>query len=384
MTNDRPSENAVRMALGDAGPSYPFAEFLHRDHGELAPGTPYSPALYPTSIYALPGEPAGEFQYARWANPGWSALERALGHLDDARAVIFPSGAAAVTSLLASQLKAGDRVLLQSDAYMGTRSAAEKFFATLGIEVRTCPSARIGDQDFTGLRLVLVETPSNPGLDIVDIHALAQRVHAGGALLAIDNTLMTPLGQRPLDLGADAVVYSGTKVLGGHSDVLFGHLASRSDRLIASVAEWRRVCGAIPGPFEAWQLQRSLETLELRVCRMHENALTLARCLAAHRAPRSVVYPGLAAHPGHETARQQMRGFGALIGLTLANREAAERFIDTCRYLRATTSFGGLHSSAERRARWGDAVADGFIRVSVGCEPTAELVGEVLRALDAA
>jgi cystathionine gamma-lyase len=192
---------------------------------------------------------------------------------------------------------------------------------------------------------------------------------------------MTPLGQQPLELGADAVVYSDTKVLNGHSDLVFGHVASRDAAILDRVEEWRRVCGAIPGPFEAWQLLRSLETLELRVARMHDNALALAHALAGHPAVRAVTYPGLATHPGHALARSQMRGFGALVGVTLADREAAEGFIARCRYLRPTTSFGGLHSSAERRARWRDAVPDGFIRLSAGCEPTQALCAEILRAL---
>jgi cystathionine gamma-lyase len=265
---------------------------------------------------------------------------------------------------------------------MGTRTAAEKYVAPNGVAVGFCKTAQLASLPFDGYRLILLETPSNPGLDLVDIGECARRAHAAGSLLAIDNTLMTPLGQRPLDLGADAVVYSDTKVLNGHSDLVFGHVATRDPRLLADVVDWRRVCGAIPGPFEAWMLQRGLETLELRLARMHANALALAQALARHRAAVLVTYPGLPAHPAHELAKVQMSGFGALIGLTLADKQTAERFIDSCPYLRPTTSFGGLHSSAERRTRWGDSVAEGFIRLSVGCEPTRALCAAVLQSMD--
>ncbi len=360
-----------------------FADFLHRDTASVAPGAAYAPAIVPTSIYGLASEPSGEYQYARWANPGWTALERALGMLENAQALIFPSGAAAVASLLASQLRPGERVLLQADGYMGTRTAAQKYLAPMGVHVDACATAQIGARPLAGYRLILLESPSNPGLDLIDIRACAQRAHSAGATLVIDNTLMTPLAQRPLELGADAVVYSDTKVINGHSDAVFGHVASRDAALMAGVNEWRRVMGAIPGPFETWMVQRGLETLELRLTRMHANALALATALA-QRGAVQVTYPGLPAHPGHALAKTQMNGFGALIGLVFADAPTAERFLVQCRYLRSTTSFGGLHSSAERRARWGDAVPEGFIRLSAGCEPTQDLCAEVVRAVDAA
>ncbi|SPE23515.1 putative cystathionine gamma-lyase [Burkholderiales bacterium] len=380
MDPDRQAQAGEGAAPAGAGGR--FADYLHRDSKHLAPGAPFAPAIVPTSIYSLASEPSGEYQYARWSNPGWTALEQALGALEQASAVIFPSGAAAVASLLASMLQPGERLLLQSDGYMGTRTAAQRYFASNGVLVETCSTAQVAAHPFDGYRLILLETPSNPGLDLVDIGDSAQRAHAAGAALVIDNTLMTPLGQSPLDLGADAVVYSDTKVLNGHSDLVFGHVASRDPQLLAGVLDWRRICGAIPGPFEAWLLQRGLETLELRLARMHANALALAQALAEHGAAVQVCYPGLPSHPAHALASAQMNGFGALIGLTLADQDAAERFIQGCRYLRPTTSFGGLHSSAERRARWGDAVAAGFIRLSVGCEPTQALRAEVLRSMD--
>jgi cystathionine gamma-lyase len=359
-----------------------FADFLHREPKDLPPGTPYAPAIVPASMYALPGEPTGPYQYARWSNPGWTALEEALGALEGAGAAAFPSGSAAIAALFATCLRPGDRLLLQSDGYMGTRTTAQRFVAPQGVEVRTLRTSEIAACDFAGVRLALLETPSNPGLDLFDIRSAAQRLHAAGGRLVVDNTLMTPLAQAPLELGADATVYSDTKLMNGHSDAIFGHVATRDAGLLAGVLEWRRVCGAIPGPFEAWMVQRGLETLELRVARMQANAAALAAALVERGGPIAVAYPGLADHPQHALAAEQMRGYGCLVGLTLPDRDRAERFLRECRYLRVCTSFGGVHSSAEARARWGDPVPEGFLRISAGCEPTQALCEEVLRALD--
>jgi cystathionine gamma-lyase len=361
-----------------------FADYLHREPRPLPQGTAYAPAIHPTSIYALDPQPAGPYQYARWANPGWTALESALGELEQAQCVAFPSGAAAVHALLEVMLAPQARLLVQSDGYMGTRSCAEKYFVPWGVRLEALPSATLPAADLAGASLVLVETPSNPGLVLTDIAALAARCRQAGARLAIDNTLMSPLGQSPLDLGATATVYSDTKVLNGHSDLVMGHVSTRDPALAEALRQWRRVAGAIPGPFEAWQLLRGIETLELRLERMHANALALAGAMSRHPAVRSLRYPGLPDHPDHALACRQMRGFGALLAVELAGAAEAEAFLAACRYVRPTTSFGGLHSSAERRARWGDAVAPGFVRLSAGCEPTQALVSDVCTALDAA
>jgi len=383
MHDAAPGKSAARTrgeTVADAGQR--FADFLHRESKAAPAGNVFAPVITPTSVYALPGDPSGPHQYGRWSNPGWTALESALGALEDAGAVVFPSGMAAVSAVLAAALRPGDRLLLQSDGYGGTRAAAQKFLAPMGVHVDTCATVRIAEQPLESYRLVLVETPANPSLDLLDIGATARRVHAGGGILVVDNTLMTPLGQQPLDHGADAVLYADTKVINGHSDVVYGHVSTRDATLLGKVEEWRRIGGAIPGPFETWMVQRGLETLELRVERLQANALALAEALARHAAPLAVVYPGLAGHPAHELARAQMKGFGGLIGITLAGKAEAEAFIGECRFLRAQTSFGGVHSSAERRARWGDPVAEGFIRLAVGCEPTGALCAEIVRALD--
>jgi cystathionine gamma-lyase len=355
------------------------AEAAHLRQRELARGDPVALPLTMVSMYHLPGDPAGVRQYGRFDNPTWEAVEKLLGHLEDAEALAFPSGMGAISAVFFSLLQAGDRILLPSDGYYTTRVLAERFLKKLGVGHDLRPTASFGEGGFDGYRLVFVETPSNPGLDICDIGAVASAAHAAGALVVADNTTMTPLGQRPLDLGADVVVAADTKAPNGHSDALFGHVASRDAEIMKAVAEWRKLSGAIPGPFEAWLVHRGLETLEVRFDRMCSTAEFLAPRLAAHSAVKALRYPGLNGDPSHNLARAQMERFGFMIGLTLESEAAAERFINGCALLQPATSFGGVHSSAERRARWGDAVEPGFVRLSVGCEPAEEL-WEALRA----
>jgi cystathionine gamma-lyase len=273
-------------------------------------------------------------------------------------------------------------VLLPSDGYYTTRMLADRFLTKFGVTFETRPTDSYQDGGFAGYRMILVETPANPGLDLVDIAAVAEEAHAAGALVVVDNTTMTPLGQRPLDLGADIVVAADTKAPNGHSDALFGHVASRDPETIAAVAEWRKLSGAIPGPFEAWLVHRGLETLDVRFDRMCRSAETIARRLVDHPAVRAVRFPGLESDPGHDLARRQMLRFGFLIGLTLGSETDAESFIDNCALIQPATSFGGVHTSAERRARWGDAVEPGFVRLSVGCEPAEELWSAIKASLD--
>lgn len=370
-----------------------IADMLHHDAADRRPGDLVQPAIAPASVYHLPGPPDAAHQYGRWSNPTWSALEQAIGALEDAQTLVFPSGMAAIAAALLPQLGPGDRALLPSDGYGATRSLANEHLAPLGVRIDYAPTAEIaaaaaarssdGEHAETPYRLIFAETPSNPGLDICDLSDLAAIAEAQGALLVVDNTTMTPLGQRPLDLGADMVVSADTKALSGHSDVLAGHLASRNPELMAAARSWRTTAGAILGPFEAFLVHRGLETLELRFERMCASAAQIAERLAAHARVLAVRYPGLASDPSHAAAARQMRRFGYLIGATFEGAEAAERFIAGCRYLRPVTSFGGIHSSAERRARWGDAVPSGFVRISIGCEPPEPLLAAVEESLAA-
>ncbi|MEV4333864.1 PLP-dependent transferase, partial [Streptomyces sp. NPDC049597] len=214
---------------------------------------------------------------------------------------------------------------------------------------------------------------------------LTEAAHAVGALVAVDNTLATPLGQRPLDLGADFSVASDTKGMTGHGDLLLGHVTCRDTALAAGVRRWRKIVGAIPGPMEAWLAHRSLATLHLRADRQCANALALAQALGTRPEVTGLRYPGLATDPSHDIASRQMRRFGCVVSFVLPDRAHAERFLGGLRLVDDATSFGGVRSTAERRGRWGgDAVPEGFVRFSAGAEDSQDLVPDVLRALDEA
>lgn len=359
-----------------------FARMLHHRANRLEPGEPLMPPIAPASLYHLPGEPAGDYQYGRWTNPTWAVLEEALSTLENAPCITFPSGMAAIASVLMSTTRPGDRILLPDDGYMATRALADRYLAEAGIAVELCPQLEFETRDFTGLKLIFLETPTNPELHVVDIAAIAAKAKAADAILVADNTTATCLGQRPLDLGADVVVAADTKALNGHSDVLMGHVATRDEEIHARLVEWRKLVGAIPGHFEAWLAYRGLKTFDVRFERMCNNAQALAERLSGHRAVAHVSYPGLESHPGHAIAARQMQRFGSVVSMEFASAEAAECFIDAATFIVPSTSFGGVHTSAERRARWGDAVAPGFLRLSVGCEPLDPLWTDLKQALD--
>ncbi len=358
------------------------AALSHLRRAGLNKGDPVPLPLTMAAMYHFPGDPVGFNQYGRFNNPTWAAVEALLSHLEGAPSVAFPSGMAAISATFFALLKSGDRVLLPSDGYYTTRVLAERFLKPMGIRFGTRPTPSFLDGGFEGYRLVFVETPTNPSLDICDIAAISDAAHASGALVIADNTTMTPFGQRPLDLGADVVVAADTKAPNGHSDALFGHVASRNPEIISAVAEWRRLSGAIPGPFEAWLVHRGLETLDVRFDRMCSSAEVIARRLAGHPKVHAVRFPGLESDPAHNLARVQMQRFGFLVGMTLGSEHEAEDFISGCALIQPATSFGGVHTSAERRARWGDAVAPGFVRLSVGCEPVEELWNAIEASLD--
>jgi cystathionine gamma-lyase len=351
----------------------------------------YEPTL-PGPVFAahfhLPGEPTGPYTYGRDENPTWTLLERAIGELEapgdeDVRTLTFASGMAAISAVLFSQLRAGDAVVLPDDGYQALPLVREQLTA-YGIEVRTAPTGGDAQLDvLDGARLLWIETPSNPGLDVCDVRRLVAAAHAQGTLVAVDNTLATPLGQRPLDLGADFSVASGTKMLTGHGDVLLGYVVARNAELIAPVRRWRKIAGAIPGPMEAWLAHRSLATLQLRADRQTASALTLAQALRDRPEVSGLRYPGLPDDPSYAVAARQMRRFGSVVSFTLATRARADRFLEALRLVDDATSFGGVRSTAERRGRWGgDAVPEGFVRFSVGAEDPEDLVADVLRALE--
>jgi cystathionine gamma-lyase len=350
------------------------AQLLHHRDATLAPGDSVVPAIWPTAVFHLPGNPSNApFVYGRYSNPTWETLEAALSLLEGAETLIFPSGMAAIGAVLFTTVKAGDRILLPADGYFATRALADQYLKPLGVQVETRPTARFLEGGFDGFRLVHAETPSNPGLDVCDIREVATRAKAAGAVFSVDNTTMTALGQRPLELGADIVVCAGTKAVNGHSDALLGHVSTHHGEMLTRIKDWRKFSGTIAGPFEAWLVYRGLETLEVRFARMCATAGVIAERLVGHECVQSVRYPGLKDDPAHAIALKQMKTFGSMISLTLRDGAAAERFINDCPYIQASTSFGGVRTCAERRARWGDSVADGFVRLSIGLEPVEPL-----------
>lgn len=358
------------------------AALAHLRRNALAVGDSIPLPLTMAAIFHAPGDATGFNQYGRFSNPTWDAVEHMLAHLEDAPCVAFPSGMAAISAAFFAALKTGDRILLPSDGYHTTRALAERFLKPLGIAYDVRPTSTFLDGGFEGYRLAFVETPANPGLDICDIAAVAAAAHKAGALLVVDNTTMTPFGQRPLDHGADIVIAADTKAPNGHSDVLFGHVASRNADIIAAVTDWRETSGGIPGPFEAWLVHRGLETLDVRFDRMCSSAEVIARRLQGHPAITGLRYPGLEGDPSHNLARAQMERFGFLVSFELASEQKAEEFINNCELMQAATSFGGVHTSAERRSKRGDAVSPGFVRLSVGCEPVEELWKAIEASLD--
>jgi cystathionine gamma-lyase len=364
---------------------------MHRDtailhagyRGSDDPG-PFRAGPQFSSTYTSPGDPAAHpLTYGRFHNPTWAAWESALSELEGGETVAFASGMAAVAAVFGTALKPGDAVVLPSDSYYTIRMLASTWLAAIGIDVRLAPTRDDGQGAvLDGARLLWLETPSNPHLDICDIRALSERASSLGIDTVVDNTTATGFLQRPLSLGATYVVASDTKALSGHSDVLLGHVATADPQRAAALRTWRTQHGAIPGPMEVWLAHRSLATLPLRMRQQCSTAMTLAERLAAHPAVKGVRYPGLPTHPGYAVAKSQMDAFGSVVSFDVGSREAAERFLRALRLVREATSFGGVHSTAERRARWGgDAVPEGFIRFSVGCEATDDIVEDVEQAL---
>jgi cystathionine gamma-lyase len=350
----------------------------HRGAGVFQPGPQFS------STYASPGDPAQHaFTYGRMQNPTWSAWEDALGILEGGHAVSFASGMAAVAAVLGVVLAPGDAVVMPADAYYTLRAFASNWLEPIGIEVRLASTRGNAQAEFIdGARLLWIETPSNPLLDVCDIGELVRAAHAGGALVAVDNTTATPYLQQPLSLGADYVVASDTKAMTGHSDLVLGHAAAADPERAVALRAWRTQHGAIPGPMEVWLAHRSLATLPLRVTRQCASAERLAVFLASQPSVETVLYPGLPDHPGHAIASRQMRAFGIVVSFDLGTRARAEAFLGALSVVREATSFGGVHSSAERRARWGgDPISEGFIRFSVGCEAVEDIIDDVAQAL---
>ena len=359
---------------------------------ERVAGQPATPPLAPASIYVSQGTPRPGRGYGRDGNPGWEALEQALGGLEDAEAVAFASGQAASMALMLALAPGRERIVLPEDGYYGGRVLADRLRpnGTRPVPVDLRDLAAVERELTTAPSLLWAETPTNPLLRVADLTRLAGIAAAAGAPMVVDNTVATGLLQRPLDAGATASLYSLTKSVSGHSDVILGAVVSRDAGLLADVRAWRSSGGGIPGPFEAWLALRGLKTLPLRIARQSASALAVAGHLAGHPRVTAVHYPGIAGPGVDKTtsalARRQMPdGFGPLLSfeVTPDSADAADKVVARSQLILPATSFGGVESTWERRARWpAETAPPGLIRLSVGVEPVADLITDIDQALE--
>jgi cystathionine gamma-lyase len=356
--------------------------------------------IFQTSTYEqeAPGCHRG-FDYSRTNNPTRARLERVLAELEGVEhGALFASGLAAENAVLQAYLRPGDEIVIPLDVYGGTYRILNRVFQPLGCVIRQID---IGDQAAlqnalsSKTRLVWIESPTNPRLLVYDIAAIAQAAHDCGALLVVDNTFATPLFQQPFQLGADLVVHSVTKYLGGHSDLIQGAVLARDAGVFEPVKFLQNATGAVPSPFDCWLTLRGLKTLELRMQRHAENAEAIAHVLKAHPLVRRVYFPGLPDHPGHAIARRQMSGFGGMVSFELDGTiDEVVTFVSSRKFFALGESLGGVkalvchparmtHASIppEERAKLG--LSDTLVRLSPGCEHRRDLVADLLEGLAA-
>ncbi|MGO4616235.1 cystathionine gamma-synthase [Nocardia sp. 2YAB30] len=352
--------------------------------------------IYASSTFAQDGVGGlrGGFEYGRTGNPTRTALEANLAALESGRyGRAFASGMAATDCALRATLRPGDHIVIPDDAYGGTFRLIDKVFSQWGIEHSPAHVFNVDEMRAAirpNTKLVWIETPTNPLLSIGDIPALADVAHAAGAKLVVDNTFATPYLQQPLLLGADIVLHSTTKYLGGHSDVIGGALITNDPELDAAFAFLQNGAGAVPGPFDAFLTLRGTKTLAVRMDRHCDNAETLAEFLSGHPAISQVIYPGLPEHPGHSIAEKQMRRFGGMISVRLhGDVEAARKFCSRTEVFTLAESLGGVESLIEHPAAMTHASTEGsvlevpadLVRLSVGIEDVSDLLSDVEQAL---
>jgi cystathionine beta-lyase/cystathionine gamma-synthase len=350
--------------------------------------------IYQTSTYVQEAVGVNKgYDYARTINPTRVALETALASLEGADyGIAFSSGLGATTTLM-HLVDPGERVVLIADVYGGVYRMTSKVYEPKGYRFTYVPAdefdeslaAHLGDDT----RLVWVETPSNPLLNVVDIRRAAEAAHAAGALLAVDNTFASPYLQQPLELGADVVVHSTTKYLGGHSDAIGGAVLTNDPAIADRLRFLQNSLGAVPGPFDSWLILRGLKTLALRMRQHCENARTIAAFLEQHPAVERVLYPGLPGHTGHEVARRQMRDFGGMVSFLVESEKEAVALVARTKLFALAESLGGVESLIEHPARMTHAsTADApfaaprnLVRLSVGIEAADDLVADLEAAL---
>jgi cystathionine beta-lyase len=369
---------------------------------QAAPGDPWSataPPLYQTATFAQESAlAAGPYDYSRSGNPTRRLLEERIADLEGApRALAYASGLAALAAVVRVAARGGE-VLAGDDLYGGTYRLLSRLLGAQGVRVRhvdTTDLAAVAAVLGPGTRLVLVETPTNPLLRIADLRALAALAHAAGALLAVDNSLLSPYWQRPLELGADLVVHSATKCLAGHGDLTAGVVAVADEALAGELAFAQNAEGTALAPFEAWLLLRGMKTLALRLDRQEANARRVAELLAAHPAVRRVHYPGLAEHPGHTLQRSQAAGFGGVVSFETGSVEVSRRIAEATRLFTIAVSFGSVgslislpcrmsHASIPLAVRQTRELPEDLVRLALGIEDGGDLVEDLERALAAA
>jgi cystathionine gamma-synthase len=356
-----------------------------------------TPAIHQTSTFVQDGIGGlrGGYEYGRSGNPTRNAFEVQVAALEQgSAAVAFASGLAAEDALLRATLRPGDRVVLGDDAYGGTYRLLKRIHEPLGVILDTVDltdPAAVEQALATPVRMLWVETPTNPLMKIADIRVLAAIGHEHGALVVVDNTFASPALQQPLLLGADVVVHSATKYLGGHSDALGGVVVTAAPELAERVRFLQFAAGAVLAPFEAWLLTRGIKTLDVRMQRHTENATAIARQLAEHPSVERVYYPGLPEHPGHDVAARQMSGPGGMLSVALAGGEQAARALaEGTRLFALAESLGGVesligypslmtHASVRETPL---AVPENLVRLSVGIEDLADLQQDLADALD--
>jgi cystathionine beta-lyase/cystathionine gamma-synthase len=352
------------------------------------PGAPAVPPLVPASTYVSLGEPDPGRGYGRNGNPTWEALEEALGMIEQAGAVVFASGQAAAMALMLALAEGRQRIVLPSDGYYNTRTLAGRLrpHGAEPVPVDLLDLQAVERELAAGPAVLWAETPTNPLLRVADLGRLGALAAAADAPMVADNTVATGMLQQPLELGATASLCSLTKASSGHSDVLLGAVITRDAGLLAGLRDWRATGGGIPGPFESWLALRGLKTLPLRIARQCENALAIARHLAAHPRVRAVHYPGTEQATLAVARRQMPSGFGPLLSFELdADAAAADAVVAASRLILPATSFGGAESIWERRARWaGETAPEALIRLSAGIEPAADLIADIDQSLEQA
>jgi cystathionine gamma-synthase len=350
--------------------------------------------IYQTSTYVQEAVGAHKgYDYSRVSNPTRTALQLCLASLESAEhGLAFASGLGATTTIM-HLVSPGDRIVAVNDVYGGVYRMFSQVYEPKGYEFTWLPAAEIGDNLAEHLdertRIVWLETPTNPLLNVIDIRAAADAAHAAGALVVVDNTFATPYLQRPLELGADIVVHSTTKYLGGHSDVIGGFAATNDPTMAERLQFLQKSLGAVPGPFDCWLVLRGIKTLAVRMQRHCDNAEVVALWLSRNPLVEQVLYPGLPTHPGHAIAAKQMRHFGGMISFLVESEEEAVALVARTKIFKLAESLGGVESLIEHPARMTHAsTADApfaapknLIRLSVGLESAEDLVADLEAAL---